>query len=73
MTDDELLGEVRKLRHELRQLRHGDLVARLTEAERQAIADLILDRLDERFAADRKAAAEQTPLRRARAKEKRYF
>jgi hypothetical protein len=62
-NDDELLGEIRALRHELRQLRHGDLVARLTEAERHAIADLILDRLDERFAADRKAAAEQGPRR----------
>jgi hypothetical protein len=61
----EVRDETRMLRRELRGLRAGELVARLTEAERQAIANHVLDRLDERFAHERQAAAEQAPSRNA--------
>jgi hypothetical protein len=73
--NEELVKELRELRRELRRIRDGELVARLTEAERQAIANHVLDRLDERFAAERKQAAEQAPKRAAskgRGK-RRYF
>jgi hypothetical protein len=55
-VSDELLKEIRALRGELRQLRGGELVARLTEAERHAIAQQVLDGLDERYAAQQLAA-----------------
>jgi hypothetical protein len=60
----EVLDELRALRKELRQIRHGDeLVARLTQAERQAIANEILDRLDERFARERQTTHDRPPTR----------
>jgi hypothetical protein len=69
----ELLEEIRALRRAIRELQHGDLVARLTEAERQAIANHVLDRLDERLHAER-APATDTPPRRAKRRGRRgYF
>lgn len=56
-----VLEQTRKLRADLRRLEEGDLVARLSAAERQAIAREVLDRLDERFARERQAAAESPP------------
>ena len=60
-----LADEIRKLRRELRELQQGELVARLSPAERQAIAREVLDRLDERFARERQTVAEKAPPRKA--------
>ena len=72
MTDrellTELLDEVRNLRRQLRELHHGDLVARLTEAERHAIAELVTDRLDERLASERRDLTDKPPGRASRPK-----
>jgi hypothetical protein len=72
MTDRELaealLEELRLTRKALRELRHGDLVARLTEAERHAIADLVCDRIDERLASERHSQLDTPPARAARPK-----
>lgn len=74
-VEDDLLVEVRALRRELRRIVDGELVARLTEAERQAIANHVLDRLDEHFAAERQQASEQAPKRAAKRGRgtRRYF
>lgn len=73
---DELLEAIRSLHREIRQLRHGELVARLTEAERDAIAQQVLDRLDERYAAERTGpAVDHTPRRETKRGRgvRRYF
>jgi len=61
--ESELLEELRRVRRELKRINRGEheLVARLTEADRVAIAHKVVDALDERFAAERRAVSEKPP------------
>ena len=67
LTDDDK-RILRELTHEIRRLRHGDLVARLTPAEMDELARRIADRLDERGDARSKdqAPIDSAPARRRR-------
>jgi len=68
VLNDEDKKILRELTHEIRRLRHGDLVARLTPAEMDELARRIADRLDERYNshAASKPPADTPPARRRR-------
>jgi hypothetical protein len=64
MTEEELEA-IEALTRELRRVRAGELVARLSEAERQEIAARVADRL-EPILRQRSAPTEEAPRRQER-------
>jgi hypothetical protein len=75
MTDHQadLREAIDELLAELRRLRRGGLVARLSGAEREEIADRVFERVDERLApAEAGAASDDEPPGRGSGS-RRYF
>jgi hypothetical protein len=64
-TAHDLLEALAELRSELRRIRRDGLVARLSEAEREEIADRVFERVDERLA-PAEIADDDAPTRRGR-------
>lgn len=64
---EDVLESNKQLLQELRKLRTGDLVARLSEADREEIAARVHERVDERLAPLDDDEAEGAPARRGRA------
>lgn len=67
MTDDQaaaLLEAIDELRSELARIRRQGLVARLSDAEREEIADRVFERVDERLAPADSADLDDAPARR---------
>jgi len=60
---EDVIDTVEELRRELRRLRTGELVARLSEADREEIARRVYERVDERLA-PRELAQDEAPPRR---------
>jgi hypothetical protein len=63
---EDVLESTNELRQELRRLRTGELVARLSDADREEIANQVFERVDERLAPLDDTDTEGSPRPRAR-------
>jgi hypothetical protein len=69
---EDVLDAASELRAELHRLRTGNLVARLSEADREEIAQRVHERIDERLAPHDDPDHDGAPTRRQRGRS-RYF